>query len=114
VVECGVLVRWQDANNFVLLDMALGISHLYVRVAGVFTRIDTAETANNNPAIVAAATVPVSLTMRGKAIVVTAGGAVLGGTMPPTLTAATGCGLVVANNADATGVRFTNLTYQSQ
>jgi hypothetical protein len=113
VVECGVLVRWQDAANFVLLDMALGITHLYVRVAGVFTRIDTAEAANNNPSVIAGATVPVSMTMRNSALTVTVGGAVMGGTMPPTLTAATGCGLVVANNADATGVRWDNLSYES-
>jgi hypothetical protein len=113
VVECGVLLRYQDISNFVLLDLAVGVSHLYVRQAGVFTRIDSAEPANNNGILVAGASIPVQVTARGSTIWAVVGGTIIGGTMPPTLSAANGCGLVVANNADATGVRWDSLSYES-
>jgi hypothetical protein len=115
VVEAGLLLRYQDINNFVMLYLKVGVTHMYVRSGpSTFTQIDSAETTNNNPVLAASSVIPVQVTARGSAIWAVVGGTIIGGTMPPTLSAADGCGLVVVNNVDAAGVRFTNLTYQSQ
>jgi hypothetical protein len=112
-VECGILARFQDINNFVLLDIAISSTHLYVRQAGIFTKIDVGSAANNNAPLLANTTIPVVLRARGASITASVGSVEIGGTLPPTMPTATGCGLIVANNVDAAGVRWSALSYAS-
>ncbi len=113
VFEGGFLVRFQDLNNFVYLDLSGGgggTSQLFVRVAGVFTALSVQAA---NIAVAPGATLPVQINARGGVVTASVGHVILGGSLPATLATATGCGLVVVNNVDGPGTRFTALSYQS-